>query len=70
MHDKFFLNMLDWQNLCRGPLDIRSICYNLMVVEKIFLCFFHYKSIGVIDPQGVASLDSRGLISRIHVVEH
>ena len=33
-----------------------------MVSEKIFLCFFQYKSMGVIDPHGVASLDSRGLI--------
>ena len=32
--------------------------------------FSHYKSMGVIDPQGVASLNSRGLIGRIYVVEH
>ena len=32
--------------------------------------FLHYKSKGVIDPQGVASLDPRGLIGRIYVVEH
>ena len=30
-----------------------------MVLEKKFLCFSHYKSMGVIDPQGAASLDSR-----------
>ena len=41
-----------------------------MVLEKIFLCFPHYKSMGVIDPQDVASLDSRGLIGRIYVVKH
>ena len=32
-----------------------------MVSEKVFLCFSHYKSMGVLDPQGVASLDSRPL---------
>ena len=32
--------------------------------------FFPYKSMGVIDPKGVASLYSRGLIGRIYVVEH
>ena len=32
--------------------------------------FSNYKSMGVIDPQGVASLDSRGLIGRIYAVEH
>ena len=31
--------------------------------------FFH-KSMGVIDPQSVTSLDSRGLIGRIYAVEH
>ena len=41
-----------------------------MVSEKVFLCFTHYKSMGVIDLQGVTSLDSRGLIGRIYVVEH
>ena len=41
-----------------------------MVSEKIFLCFSLYKSMGVIDPQGVASLDSRGLIGRIYAVDH
>ena len=32
--------------------------------------FSHYKSMGVIDPQGVAMMDSSGLIGRIYVVEH
>ena len=32
-----------------------------------FFCFFHYKSIVVIDPQGMASLDPCG---RIFDVEH
>ena len=41
-----------------------------MVLEKIFLCFSDYKSMGVFDPQGVASLDSMGLIGRTYVVEH
>ena len=44
--------------------------YNLMVSEKILLCFSQYKSMGVIDSQSVASLDSRSLIGRIYVVEH
>ena len=30
----------------------------------------HYKSMGANDPQGVASLDPRGLIGRIYVGEH
>ena len=38
--------------------------------EEDFLRFSHYKSIGANDPQGVASLDSRGLIGRIYVVNH
>ena len=33
--------------------------------KKIFLSFSHYKSMGVHDPRGVASLDPRGLIGRI-----
>ena len=48
----------------------KYISYSLTVLEKIFLCFSHYKSMGVIDPQGVASLDSRGLTGRIYVMEH
>ena len=35
--------------------------------KKIFLSTTHYKSMGVIDPNGSASLDPRGLISRIYV---
>ena len=38
--------------------------------KKIFLRFFHYKSMGNNDPQGVASLDPRGLIGRIYVGDH
>ena len=35
--------------------------------KKIFLSFFHYKSMGAYDPWGVASLDPWGLIGRIYV---
>ena len=35
-----------------------------------FLSFFHYKSMGANDPQGVASLDPRVLICRIYVGDH
>ena len=35
--------------------------------EEDFLSFFHYKSN---DPRGIASLDPRGLIGRIYVVDH
>ena len=38
--------------------------------KKIFLSFSHYKSMGVNDPQGVASLDPSGLIGRIYVGVH
>ena len=38
-----------------------------MVSEKIFLS---YKSMGANDPRGMASLDPRGLIGRIYVVDH
>ena len=40
------------------------------VSEEILLCFSHYKSIGAIDPLGVASLDPRELIGRIYVRHH
>ena len=42
MHDKFSPKGLQLQDLCRGPLDIhciKYISYNLMVSDKIFLCF-------------------------------
>ena len=39
--------------------------------EEDFLNFlFNHKSIGANDPQGVASLDPRGLIGRIYVGDH
>ena len=42
-----------------------------MVSEtKIFLSFSHYKSMGAIDPRGVASLDPRGLIGMTYVGDH
>ena len=39
----------------------------LMVSEKKV---FSYKSMGAYYPRGVASLDPRGLIGRIYVVDH
>ena len=38
--------------------------------EEDFLSFSHYKSMGANDPQGMASLDPRGLIGRISVGDH
>ena len=38
--------------------------------KKIFLSFYHYKSVGANDPWGVASLDPRGLIGRIYIGDH
>ena len=35
-----------------------------------FLSFPHYKSMGANDPRGMDSLDPRGLIGRIYVVDH
>ena len=56
-----------------GPLDIAIYILNIiavgLMVSEIYV-FPHYKSKRVIDPQGVASLDPRGLIGRIYVVEH
>ena len=39
-----------------------------MVSEKKI--FFHYKSMGVNDPQGVAKLDPRGMVGKIYVGHH
>ena len=38
--------------------------------EEDFFSFTHYKSMGANCPRGVASLDPRGLIGRICVVDH
>ena len=40
------------------------------MVSEIFHEVFQYKSMGVIDPHGEASLDPRGLIGRIYVGDH
>ena len=37
--------------------------------KKIFLGFSHYKSMGANGLRGVVSLDPRGLIGRIYVVD-
>ena len=38
--------------------------------EEDFVIFFHYKSMGANDPQGVARLCPRGWIGRIYVGDH
>ena len=38
--------------------------------EKIFLFFFHFKSMGANDPRGVVSLGPRGLTGRIYVGDY
>ena len=47
-------------------------CYILNIYgfrDEHFLYFSHNKSMGAIDPRGVASVDPRGLIGRIYVGE-
>ena len=39
----------------------------LVVLEKIFLCFSHCKSMGAVDPRGAAIFDPRGMIGRIYI---
>ena len=36
----------------------------------MFLSFSHYKSMGAIDPRGVANKDPRGMVGRIYVGDH
>ena len=71
--DKFAPKRLDWQDLCRVPLNIgihtKHISCGPHGFREYFYWFFHYKSMGVVDPHGVASLDPRGLIGRICVVD-
>ena len=38
--------------------------------KKIFKVFSNYKSMGANEPQGVATLDPKGLIGRIYVGGH
>ena len=38
--------------------------------KKISFSFFHYKSIGANDPQGIANLVPRGMVTRIYVEDH
>ena len=38
--------------------------------KKIFLCFFHCKSMGANDPRGKAIFDPRGRIGRIYKKDH
>ena len=53
--------LLHTQYISSGPHGFR---------EEDFLSFSHYKSIGAIDPRGMASLDLRGLIGRSYLVDH
>ena len=55
VHDKFPPKRIDWQVLCHTK-------YTSYGFRDRYFTFFHYKSMGMIGPQGVASLDSRGLI--------
>ena len=56
------LTLLPTKHISLGPHGFRE--------EDFFLNFSHYKSKGANDPQGMASLDPRGLIGRIYVVDH
>ena len=71
--DKFSPRRPDWWDLCRGQLDIAIHTKSYISCGpqglEIFSCFFPLQ-VRVIGPQGMASLDSRDLISRICVVEH
>ena len=40
-----------------------------LTIQRIRFFFFHHKSLGAIDPWGIASLDHMGLISRIYIGE-
>ena len=55
------LTLLHTKYISCGPHGFR---------EEDFLSFSHYKSMGANDPQGVVSLDPRGLISKIYVGDH
>ena len=49
-HDKFAPKRLDWQDLCRVPLDIAiHTKYKSCGPHGYREFFFHYKSMGVID---------------------
>ena len=68
--DKFASKRLHWQVLCRVPLDIAIHTKHVSCGPYGFReVFFHYKSMGVIDLHGLASLDPRCLIGRINAVE-
>ena len=53
--------LLHTQYISCGPHGFR---------EEDFFNFLHFKSRGANDPWGMASLDPRGLIGRIYVVDH
>ena len=68
-HGQFGPKRLDWQDLCKGPLNIATYkIYKLWASwfqRRKFLSFSHYKSMGANDPQDVANLGPKGFICRI-----
>ena len=50
------------------PENMKAL--GLVVLEKIFLCFSHCKSMGANDPRGGAIFDPRGMIGRIYIEDH
>ena len=42
----------------------------LVVLEKIFFCFSHCKSMGANDPQGGVIFDPRAMVGRIYKEDH
>ena len=72
-HGQFGSQGLDWQDLCRGPLNIATYKIRKLWASWLredFLSSSHYKSMDDNDPEGVASLGPRDLIGRIYVGDH
>ena len=59
-------HILDWQDLCGGPLDIVTH----YIYEPHGFSHYMYKSMGATDPSGKDSLDPRGLIGRIYIATY
>ena len=51
-------------------LHTKYVSYKPHGFGEDFLSFSHYKSMGANYPQGMASLNPRGLIGRIYVGDH
>ena len=74
-HGQFGHQGLDWQDLCREPLNIATYyIYKLWASwfqrRRFFYLFSHYKSMGVHDSQGRGQFGPRGLIGRTYVGHH